>query len=128
METSSDRMFGSVMAGFFTIIGLFPLLSGAQPHWWAIIVAAAFLSLALLLPRSLSLLNRYWTKFGLLLGAIVSPISLGILFFGVITPYGWLMRKLGKVAIPTQFDREAESYWISREAPESTASSLKNQF
>ena len=43
METSTDRMFGSVMAGFFTIIGLFPLLSGGGPRRWAVDVAAAFL-------------------------------------------------------------------------------------
>lgn len=128
MEPSSDRMFGSVMAGFFSIIGLFPLLSGRELRWWAIAVAAIFLMLALLLPRSLSLLNRYWTKFGLLLGSIMSPISLAILFFGVITPYGWLMRKLGKVSIPTQFDRDAESYWIQCEPAEPAAASLKNQF
>ena len=82
----------------------------------------------MLFPKTLSLLNTYWTKLGLFLSAIVSPIALGVLFFGVITPYGWLMKKLGKSFIPTYFDPKAESYWITRDPAGPAPESLNNQF
>jgi hypothetical protein len=104
------------------------MLSGKAPRLWALAVAAAFLLPALFYPRSLSLLNIWWTRLGLLLSAIVSPIASAIMFFGVITPYGWLIRKMRKDSFPIRFDAEAETYWIPRDPPGPEPKSLKDQF
>lgn len=125
---SSNRSFGFVFTVFFVIVGLLPLLNGGGIRLWALGVSAVFLLLALVAPKILAPANRAWTKFGLLLHKIVSPIALGILFFGVVTPTGFVMRLLGKDLLRQRFDRSATTYWIARTPPGPDAESLKNQF
>ena len=125
---SSNRSFGIVFTVFFIIVGLLPLLNGGGIRLWALGVSAVFLLLAMVAPKILAPANRAWTKFGLLLHKIVSPIALGILFFGVVTPTGLIMRLLGKDLLRQRFDRSATTYWIARTPPGPDAESLKNQF
>ena len=125
---SSDRSFGFVFTVFFVIVGLLPLLNGGSMRLWALGLSAVFLLLALVAPKTLAPANRAWTKFGLLLHRIVSPIALGILFYGVVTPTGVFMRLLGKDLLRQRFDRSAKTYWIARTPPGPDAESLKNQF
>ena len=128
VKSSSDRSFGIVFTVFFAIVGLLPLLHAHGIRLWALTLSAVFLLLALLIPSVLAPLNRFWTKFGMLLHHIVSPIALGILFFLVVTPIGLIMRALGKDPLRLRFDRSAASYWIERTPPGPDADSLKNQF
>ena len=125
---SSDRTFGLVFAVFFTIVAVLPMVHGEPLRLWALAAAGAFLALALVAPRLLAPLNRLWLRFGDLLHRIVSPIALAILFYGVVTPTGLLMRLFGKDALRLRFDREAKSYWIAREPPGPPPESLKDQF
>ncbi len=127
---SSDRAFGLVFTAFFLIIALLLLLYSA-PIWrpyMALAAAVIFLAAALIAPHVLAPLNRLWYKFGLLLNRIVSPITLGILFYGVVMPTGLLMRLFGKDPLRLKFDRTAKSYWIARTPPGPSPESLKNQF
>jgi hypothetical protein len=128
LQSSSDRSFGFVFAAVFLIIALYPLLHAAGIRIWAVVVSGLFLLLAALVPQVLAPANRLWTKFGLLLHNIVSPIALGILFFIVVTPTGLLMRLFGKDPLRLRFDPAAGSYWIKRDPPGPTADSLNNQF
>jgi hypothetical protein len=128
IQTSSDRSFGFVFAAVFLIIGLYPLLHAAGIRIWAVVISGLFLLLAAFVPHVLAPANRLWTKFGLLLHNIVSPIALGILFFLVVTPTGLLMRLFGKDPLRLRFDPAAGSYWIKRDPPGPAADSLKNQF
>ncbi len=125
---SSDRAFGIVFAVVFLVIAVFPLFFGGAPHVWSLGVAAAFLGCSLLRPGLLAPLNRIWTRFGLLLHRIVSPLVLGIMFFGVITPMGMVRRALGGDPLRLRFDRKATSYWVVREPPGPPAETLDNQF
>lgn len=125
---SSDRSFGLVFTVFFSIVGLLPLLSGQGIRLWALGVSTLFLLLSLTVPRVLAPANRAWAKFGELLHGIVSPVALGILFFGVVTPTGVIMRLLGKDLLRLRLDRSTNSYWIVRTPPGPDAESLKNQF
>jgi hypothetical protein len=127
-KPSSDRAFGLVMTTFLALVGLYPLLGAGQPRAWALAVAAAFLVPALVFPKVLAPLNKLWTKFGLLMAAVVGPVALAVMFFGVITPYGWLMRRLGKGQIPVRFDKDAATYWIQRDPPGPAPKSLRDQF
>lgn len=123
---SSDRVFGLVIAGFFTLCGGLSLYHGGErwPVWLAL--AATFAGLAVVRPGLLAPLNRLWTKFGLLLHAVVSPIILGLIFFACITPIGFLMRLFGQDPLRRRFEPAAESYWLRREPP--APDSFKNQF
>ena len=125
---SSDRSFGIVFAIVFAIIGLFPVVFGGTIRAWAIVVAIAFLALAIARPATLAPLNYLWTKFGLLLHRVVNPIVLGIMFFGVITPIGLLMRLFGKDPLRLKHNASAASYWIERDPPGPAPESLKDQF
>ena len=128
VETSSDRFFGLLFFAVFLIIALWPLLKGRPVYPVPLGIALTFLAVALIVPRWLAPLNRLWMKFGELLHRIDSPVILGIMFFGVITPVALLLRLAGKDLLRTKFDRDATSYWIPREPPGPEKSSLKRQF
>src|SRR5260370_37300542 len=88
IEGSSDRVFGLVFSGVFAIVAALKLWKG-QPLWaWWAIAAALTLAVALTRPGLLAPLNRLWLKLGLLLFKIISPLTLGLLFFLTITPIG----------------------------------------
>jgi hypothetical protein len=128
VKASSDRFFGLTFFAVFLILALWPLLAQGPVRPVALGIALAFLAVSLIVPKWLAPLNRLWLKFGELLHRITSPIILGIMFFGVITPVGWFMRRAGKDLLRMKFDREAPSYWIKREPPGPDKASLKRQF
>jgi hypothetical protein len=128
VEGSSDRTFGLVFAGVFIVIAGIPLFHGQAIRWWSVGVAVVFALLALAKPALLAGLNRLWMKLGILLGKVVSPIALGILFYGVLTPLGAMMRLTGKDPLRLKFDPDAESYWIPRDPPGPPSGSMNNQF
>ena len=124
----SDRNFGLVFTAVFLLIGVLPLAFGHALHVWSLIVAAAFGAVSAVAPGLLAPLNRLWTRFGLLLHKIVSPIVLGIMFFLVITPMGLVMRLFGKDPLRLRIDRSASTYWIGRTPPGPPADSFIDQF
>ena len=122
----SDRSFGFVMAGFFAIVAVAPLLGQKDILPWAALLSAAFVGTAVLRPRLLHPLNRAWFRFGALLHRIVSPVVLGLLFFGVITPTAVVMRAMRRDVLDLKFDASAKSYWIRRDGQ--ATSSMARQF
>jgi len=128
VKQGSDRSFGFVFAGFFAIVGLWPLIDGLDPRWWALAVAVGFAVMAAVAPRVLAPLNRLWHQFGLLLHRVVSPVALGLAFYLAVTPTGLIMRLLGKDPLRLKFDREASSYWIKREPPGPDPDGMPRQF
>ena len=128
VEGSSDRAFGFVFAVFFAVIAVWPMLHAGSPRWWAGAVAGAFALVAWLRPALLAGLNRWWMKLGLLLGHIISPIALGVLFYGVLTPIGFVMRLAGKDPLLLKRDGGAASYWRRREPPGPPPDSMNQQF
>jgi len=128
VEAPSNRSFGVTFAVAFAIIGALPLVRHGGVRWWALVVAVLFAAITWLRPQLLTPLNRWWLKLGLLLGHIVSPIAMGILFYVVIMPIGMIMRVLGKAAMRTHFDPKASTYWLPRDPPGPPPDSLNNQF
>ena len=128
IQGSSDRSFGIVMAVVFTVIGVWPLLSGGTARWWSLIAAALFCGVAFVRPALLAPLNRLWFRFGLLLNKITSPLIMGLLFYGVMTPYAYIFRWSGKDLLRLRFDPSVESYWIERKPPGPAPESIKRQF
>lgn len=128
VEGSSDRAFGWVFAAVFLIVAGWPLLYGQQPRWWAVAIAAIFALVAQVRPRLLAGLNRQWLKLGIFLGKVISPVALGILFYGVLAPLGALMRLSGKDPMRRKLDAAAASYWLPRKPPGPPPDSMTNQF
>jgi predicted membrane metal-binding protein len=124
INKSSNKSFGLVFFIFFFIISLYPLLKDGNIRIWALIIAIIFLILGLLNSKILSPLNKIWFKFGILLGKFVSPIVMGIVFFGVVTPTALIMKIFGKNLLGLKKTNK-ESYWIERPK---IKSKMKNQF
>jgi len=116
-----------VFAGVFALIGCWPLIHWVQPRWWALGLSAAFAVVALVRPDILHPLNRAWLAFGRLMHRVVSPLVMGLVFFLVVTPTGWIMRLRGKDVLSLKLRRDLDSYWTVREASPDPAS-MKNQF
>ena len=110
---SSNRSFGIVFFIVFVLVGLYPALHGENLRYWAIIISLIFLVLGLIHSSLLTPLNIYWSKFGILLGLIVSPFIMAIIFFLVVTPIGLFMRLLGKDLINLR-KHSLKSYWIKK--------------
>jgi hypothetical protein len=128
VEGSSDRSFGLVMAAVLLLVALGPLRHGHTPRWWALAVAVVFALVAVAKPALLARLNRLWMKLGILLGKVVSPIALGILFYGVLTPLAMVIRLTGKDPLRLKLEPGADSYWILRKPPGPPPDSMTNQF
>ena len=112
---SSNKSFGIVFFIVFLIIGLYPLINQDGIRIWALIVSLIFLILGLINSNLLTPLNKLWIKFGILLGNIISPVVLGIIFFLVVLPTGLLMRLIKKNFLGIKFDKNLKSYWINKE-------------
>ena len=128
VKTSSNRGFGIVFAVVFVVVALWPLMGGAGPRLWSLAVAALFLAAAFLRPRWLAPLNRLWTRCGLALHALVSPLVMGLLYYSTVTPTGLVMRALGKDVLNLRRDPAATSYWIVRDPPGPEPETMKRQF
>ena len=123
-SSSSNRSFGIVFFAFFLIVGLWPIYNYSTIRTWAIVVALIFLILGILNSKYLTPLNKIWTKFGLLLGKIVSPIVMGIIFFIVIAPIGFIMKLFGQDLLNKKYSQNS-SYWINKK---DKFGSMKKQF
>jgi hypothetical protein len=128
VKTSSNRTFGYVFTALFAIIGCWPWWKTGGFHEWALVVAAAFLVVTLLIPRALAPLQWLWMRFGAALHKVMNPVLLGLMFFVTVAPTGLIMRALGKRPLGLAFDKDAKSYWITREPPGPAPETMTNQF
>lgn len=128
VQGSSDRSVGLVFAVVFLIIAVAPWFFGGGIRVWSFVVSVVFAVAALTVPGILAPLNKVWTRFGLLLHSVVSPIVLGLMFFAVVTPMGLIMRMLGKDPLRLRRDTTAPTYWLERSPPGPKPESLSDQF
>ena len=124
IKIGSNRSFGIVFFVVFLIISIWPLLDEKELRYWSLIVSFIFLILGILKSNILTPLNKVWFKFGILLGNIISPIIMGIVFFLVVTPTGLIMRFFRKDILRLKKNSN-DSYWINKD---NTNSSMRNQF
>ena len=124
IKISTNKSFGLVFSVVFFLISVYPLLNAGNIRFWSLILAIIFLTLGLLNSKILTPLNKIWFKFGLVLGSIVSPIVMGVIFFFVVTPISLIMRILGKDILNLKWNN-TNSYWIEKSGPKSK---MKNQF
>ena len=109
----------------FLVIGIYPLINSEDLRVWAIVLSIIFLILGLLNSQLLNPLNILWFKFGILLGNIVSPIIMALIFFLIVYPTGILVRLFKKNFLGLRFEKELASYWILKKG---NKSDMKDQF
>ena len=123
-KISSNRSFGILFSIVFAIIAFWPTINGNPLRLWSIPISVIFLVLGLLNSKLLNPLNIVWVKFGELLGIIIAPIVMAIIYFIIVTPIGLFMRLIGKDLLNLKFSK-ANTYWIKREKK---VGSMKKQF
>ena len=109
----SERGFAIVFAAVFVIIATYPLLNGGAVRRWALATAAVFAVVGFVAPQILRVPNRLWFKFGLLLGAIVSPVVMAGVYYIVITPMGLIARPFRRRSA----SEDTQTHWKRRETP-----------
>ncbi|HEX2198849.1 MAG TPA: SxtJ family membrane protein [Burkholderiales bacterium] len=127
-ELPSNRSFGWTFTGIFVIAGAYGLWQGGAALPWLLALAAVTAVVTLTRETWLTPLNRAWMKLGELMGRVVSPIVLGVIFFGVFTPTGVVMRLFGRDAMCRRFEPGASSYWVKRDPPGPADDSYRNMF
>ena len=113
-KKSSNRSFGILFFLVFLGFGLWPLTKEMSPNIYLIIISVIFLFLGLLNSKLLSPLNNLWIKFGEILGKVIAPIVMAVVYFLILTPISLLVRLFGKDLIGMKFSNNIKSYWIKR--------------
>jgi len=124
IKIGSNKSFGIVFFTVFFIISIWPLLSANEIRYWSLVISVVFLILGIINSKILTPLNKVWFKIGILLGNIISPIIMGIIFFLVVTPTSLIMKILGKDLLNLKKNTK-NSYWIEKKNQNSR---MKNQF
>ena len=124
IKISSNKSFGIVFFIVFLIVSIYPIFNSGDLRIWSLIISTTFLILGLLNSSILSPLNKLWFKFGILLGSIISPIVMGIVFFGVVTPTSIMMKIFRKNLLGLKKNNK-KTYWVEKPL---IKSKMKNQF
>ena len=128
VRSSTNRSFGLTFFAVFLLISILPLLHHNHPRYWLLNAAAGILVVLLIRPSWLTIPNKYWTRLGLLLGKVMTPIVLGIMFYVLLTPMALMIRICGKDLLSMKLSKKLPSYWVNRTPPGPEPESLKNQF
>ena len=123
-KISSNRSFGILFFIVFALIAVWPIFGVGTVRLWAVPLSIIFLVLGLINSKLLNPLNIIWVKFGELLGRIIAPIIMALIYFIIITPIGLFMRIIGKDLLNLKFSKD-NSYWIKRVK---NLGSMKRQF
>ena len=122
---SSNRSFGFLFFAVFLIIGLWPLKNGENINFYFITVSVIFLILGLINSKLLSPLNKLWIKFGEILGIVIAPIVMAMVYFVILTPVSFIVRIFGKDLLGLNFLKDKKTYWIKRKK---NLGSMRKQF
>ena len=113
-KKSSNRSFGILFFLVFIIISFWPLLNDDEIRLWSMIIALIFLTLGILNSKILTPFNNSWIKLGEILGKIIAPIIMALVYFVILTPISLVVRLFGKDLLGLKFSNKIESYWIKR--------------
>ena len=110
---SSNRSFGLLFFIVFLILGVWPLKNGANLNVVLILISGIFLILGLVNSKLLTPFNKSWIKLGEVLGMIIAPIIMAIIYFIFLTPISFLVRLAGKDLLSLKFNKKKNTYWIT---------------
>tara|TARA_Y100000590_G_scaffold136668_1_gene156422 strand:+ start:128 stop:508 length:381 start_codon:yes stop_codon:yes gene_type:complete len=123
-KKNSNRTFGILFFLVFIVIGIWPILNDEGLRWWSIIISLIFLFLGIINSKFLTPFNKIWIKIGELLGRVLAPIVMAMIYFFIVTPMAILLKLLRKDLLKVKFNSD-NSYWIKRDKK---LGSMKRQF
>ena len=129
LELPTNKKFGFFFTVVFLLATTYFYINNASSSVVSVlsVIGLSFLVATLVNPDVLLPLNRLWMRFGLLLGMIISPIVMGIIFFGLFTPMSLTMRLFGRDELRIRFKHKT-THWILRNHPNDSSESFKHQF
>ena len=122
---SSNRSFGLLFFIVFIVVGLWPVIKGETANIYLILISLFFLIFGLINSKILSPFNKAWIKFGEILGLIIAPIIMALVYFIILTPISIIVRMLGKDLLGLKFLKKQDTYWMKRKKKLGT---MKKQF
>ena len=111
---TSNRSFGLLFFIVFLTIALWPITKGADAYILLVLVSLVFLILGLINSKILTPLNEVWIKFGEILGVVIAPIIMALVYFIFLTPTSLIVRIFGKDLLGLKFNKKQDTYWIER--------------
>lgn len=114
IKKSSEKSFGLLFSFILLIIAIWPVLFLNSLRVWAFIISIILFSISFLKPSLLKPFNSVWIRFGELLGSIIAPIVMLLVYFLILTPISLVVRVFGKDLLNLKFSNK-NSYWIKRE-------------
>ena len=124
MKKSSSKSFGYLFFGIFLALAVWVYVKNQNLNYWLIGTSVVFLVLTLIKSKLLDVLNDLWIKFGELLGKIIAPIVMSIVFFLIVTPIGLVLKIVKKDLLKLKFNND-KSYWVEKSK---TIESMDKQF
>ena len=125
IKISSNKSFAIVFAVVFIIIGIYPLLNNEDLRYWSIIVSLILIILGYKNSLILTPLNFIWFKFGLLLGRVIAPIVMGLIYFVVVYPTNLLLKVFKKNQMGIKYNKSINTYWVNTN---NNSNNMKDQF
>ena len=113
-SNSSNRSFGLLFFIVFLGFGLWPLIKGESLNIYLLLISLIFLILGSINSNLLLPLNKTWIKFGEILGTVIAPIVMGLIYFVLLTPISLIVRIFSKDLIGLKFSKKQDTYWIKR--------------
>ncbi len=110
----NNKSFGILFFIVFVLIGLWPVFKGNDLNFIYLIIAVPFLILGLLNSPILTPINKAWVKLGEMLGKIIAPIVMGLVYFVILTPISIIVRVFGKDLLGLKLSKKINSYWNKR--------------
>ena len=111
---SSNRSFGLLFFIVFILVGLWPVIKGETANIYLILISLFFLIFGLINSKILSPFNKAWIKLGEILGLIIAPIIMALVYFIILTPISLIVRMFGKDLLGLKFMKKKDTYWIKR--------------
>ena len=113
-SNSSNRSFGLLFFIVFMVVGLWPTIKGETANIYLILISLFFLIFGLINSKILSPFNKAWIKFGEILGLIIAPIIMALVYFIILTPISLIVRMFEKDLLGLKFLKKQDTYWIKR--------------
>ena len=124
-KKSSNRSFGILFFIVFLALGLWPLTKTENANYILISLSIIFLILGILNSNFLTPFKNIWIKIGELLGKVIAPIIMALVYFIILTPVSLVVRIWGKDLLGLKILKNKNSYWIKRKKE---LGSMKKQF
>ncbi len=117
---ASPRSFGILMATILGVLTVWMSIARAEAVWWLIapagVLAAVLAALALFRASALTPLFVAWMWLGRALHAVMSPLIMGLLYYGFLTPFGLARRLFVHDPLGLKADPARDSYLVAHDA------------